>query len=366
VLGIAGIHSWMDRISIVLCLAVLATAVSTALSPSIARGWEWRREPVDFRIALALDRASVFTDALARAATAAYPYGSSTNPAADDFLRKPPNDFDLVLSGTGTLVQFGNGSALSGASTAVSWRPGFGGTLTAIYARTDSRGVESSQGDHFALHSDEITLRYSRLVVDAVSLGIGGKLTSSTMGLNDVFFDSPRRITTEALGFEGQAGVVARVHAHWLLGLFGTVGHSRSETHVTAFLPPPPFGPDIQRVTAKDEVWSVNVKGGVGWNPADWFGFFADLQYLQFIGRQQAAEVGRLFAGVEVFPVKSLALRAGGIVDTQGQVSASTGLGIYLSKMLQGELAYSYNTFPEVRREFGPAHVFSASLIVVY
>ena len=41
-------------------------------------------------------------------------------------------------------------------------------------------------------------------------------------------------------------------------------------------------------------------------------------------------------------------------------------MGIYVFKHVQVELAYAYNAFPEVRREFGGAQFFSASLTVIF
>jgi hypothetical protein len=66
---------------------------------------------------------------------------------------------------------------------------------------------------------------------------------------------------------------------------------------------------------------------------------------------------------VEYMPLgQLLALRVGGSVDTERQVNVSTGIGFYPSRYFQGELAYVYNAFPEVRKEFGRAHFISLSI----
>jgi hypothetical protein len=44
----------------------------------------------------------------------------------------------------------------------------------------------------------------------------------------------------------------------------------------------------------------------------------------------------------------------------------STGVGFYPTKYFQAELAYVYNAFPEVRKEFGRAHLISLSLAFVF
>jgi hypothetical protein len=133
------------------------------------------------------------------------------------------------------------------------------------------------------------------------------------------------------------------------------------------FFPPPPFGVDRVDVTLRDDTRSTSVRGGVGWRPAETFEAYADLQYLHLDNHDQGAvDVGRLFLGLEILPIKALALRVGGSLDTAGAATLSAGVGIYASKRVQGELAYVYNAFPEVRREFGRAHLVSASLVVAF
>jgi hypothetical protein len=44
----------------------------------------------------------------------------------------------------------------------------------------------------------------------------------------------------------------------------------------------------------------------------------------------------------------------------------SAGLGFYGLKHVQLELAYVYNAFPEVRREFGTAHLVSFSAVLFF
>jgi len=73
-----------------------------------------------------------------------------------------------------------------------------------------------------------------------------------------------------------------------------------------------------------------------------------------------------MFSGVEYLPVQIVALRLGGSVDTDGQLTVSAGVGFYPTKYLQAELAYVYNAFPEIRKEFGRAHLISLSLAIVF
>jgi hypothetical protein len=91
-----------------------------------------------------------------------------------------------------------------------------------------------------------------------------------------------------------------------------------------------------------------------------------DAQYLHIANKTDSVDVARGFLGAEIFPVQGLALRLGTSIDTEVQASVSTGVGFYFIKNVPLEIAYSYNAFPEVRREFGRAHLISLSVAVVY
>src|SRR5687768_14523033 len=136
-----------------------------------AAAWEWHHAPFDLRLGLSLDRASSFTDVVGLSASAAYPYGSSVNPANDDFLRDPPNDFRLVLTGTGLYVPFETGAFITAAAGSVTYRLLTAGAFTFSYSNAGSHDAKSSQGDTYRLHSQDFTLGYSHLVEKWLAVG---------------------------------------------------------------------------------------------------------------------------------------------------------------------------------------------------
>jgi len=73
-----------------------------------------------------------------------------------------------------------------------------------------------------------------------------------------------------------------------------------------------------------------------------------------------------MFGGVEYLPIAAVAVGLGGSLDTGRQAMVGGGIGLYLLKHFQAEMAYGYNAFPEVRPEFGRAHLLSAPLVSVY
>jgi opacity protein-like surface antigen len=324
-------------------------------------------ESFGLRLGLALDRASTFTDVIGLSASTAYPYLSSVNPAAGDFLREYPNDFRFGGTLSGAYVAFTNGSSLTAGAASATYRFPSAGTFLASYTRIDSQDVEGHQGDHFTLRSNELRLTYSHLLERWIALGGSVRLSESRLSMSSLFADFPLHTSTESKGVEGSIGVLAAPHKHWLLGILVALGWTRGETTGSVDFPPPPFGPGITPVDFTDNTRSLNIRGGVGWQPSENFSAYADGQYLRLknvrIGSSDdSADVGRIYVGVEYLPLQILALRAGGSADTDRQFTVSTGVGFYPTKHFQVELAYVYNAFPEVRKEFGRAHLFSLSL----
>jgi hypothetical protein len=105
-----------------LSVGLIAGLVGLALLVSESEAWDWRDAPFDLRLGLALDRGSTFTDVVGLSASAAYPYGSSVNPGNDDFLRAPPNDFKLAVTGTGLYIPFETGTYTTAGAGSVAYR----------------------------------------------------------------------------------------------------------------------------------------------------------------------------------------------------------------------------------------------------
>jgi opacity protein-like surface antigen len=328
-------------------------------------------ENFGLRIGLALDRASTFTDVVALSASTAYPYLSSVNPAAGDFLREPPNEFRFIGTLTGAYVAFNNGSSITAGAASATYRLPSAGTFLASYTRIDSQDVEGHQGDHFTLRSNELRLTYSHLLDKWITLGGSVRLSESRLSRSSLFDDFPLHTSTESLGVEGSIGVLVAPHKNWLVGILVALGWTRGETTGFVDFPPEPFGPGLTPIDLTDNTRSLNIRGGLGWRPSEKFSAYADWQYLRLknvrIGSSDdSADVGRMFAGVEYLPVQVLALRLGGSADTDRQFTLSTGVGFYPTEHFQAELAYVYNAFPEVRKEFGRAHLISLSLAFVF
>ena len=170
-------------------LGAIALVALTTVDPSPAG--DLGDEAFGLRLGLALDRASTFTDVTALSASTAYPYLSSVNPAAGDFLREPPNQFRVIGTLTGAYVAFNNGSSIIAGAASATYRLPSAGTILASYTRVDSQDVESHQGDHFTLRSNELRLTYSHLLDTWIAVGGAVRLSQSRLGFSSLFSDFP-------------------------------------------------------------------------------------------------------------------------------------------------------------------------------
>jgi hypothetical protein len=331
-----------------------------------ASGIDLDEEPVAFRINLSLDRVSAFTDTLGRSASVAYPMGSSINPAGWDFLREPPFDFEAVGTLTTNYVRFDEGATVTGFASTAGYRLPEAGSVFATYVRTDSHQATSRQGNDFRLDSDELTVGYSRRLRRGLAVGGSVKLLQSFLSYDDMVMGFPQDTDIDSEGITLSGGVLAALSEQWLAGFTGSVGWTDSDVDGTLSLPPPPFGPGPMPINENDSTRTVNLRGGLGWQPCEALGFYGDGQYLHLEGEAGTADVGRVLVGVEARPSQEWVVRLGGSLDTEHQGTASAGLGFYGIENVPIEFAYVYNAFPEVNREFGRSHLLSLSAVIVF
>ncbi|MEX0774772.1 MAG: outer membrane beta-barrel protein [Phycisphaeraceae bacterium] len=330
-------------------------------------------EPFGFRFNMALDRVSVYTDVLGRQASAAHPLGSSHNPGAKDFLRKEPFTFNVVGGVTTNQVAFERGAWIESIVGVGSYRfpEPTKGTINVIYVRSDTQDGTILNGDLF-LRNNKVGVAYGYQINE--SLGVGGNVTFTDTQLDIIqpttiaglgTFTS--QVESESLGVDFQLGVLYALNEQWSVGLTGGAGWAWSDDVVSIFTPAPPFGAGTITLTTTNLTESVNIRGGVGYRPKEFLGIYADLQYLHFEDDDNGtADVARAFLGGEMFLPGPMALRVGTSLDTAGNASIGANIGYYGFKHVALELAYQYNAFPEINREFGHAHLVSFGLIFLF
>jgi hypothetical protein len=346
-------------------LALLATLLLVATVNS----GDFENKPVEFRINLALDRVSTYTDTIARSASAAHPVASSVNPASDDYLRDPPFDFSAVATLGSNVVGFNSGAWVSGHSATGLYRLRDAGTISGTFVRTDSYNALSRQNTDFSLRSNQLILGYSQAIDKndkKYAYGASARLTQGDLNKDDELFGFARKVDTNSLGGDFRLGVLLPVTDNLLLGLLGGAGWTHSKIEGSVQFPPPPFGPGPVGTRQSITTRMRDVRAGLGWQPSRNIGLYVDAQYVHLHNKFATFDVGRAYLGAEYFPMPALALRLGAAMDTEVQGTFSTGLGYYLIPNVPLELAYSYNAFPEVRREFGRANLLSLSIAFTF
>lgn len=105
--------------------------------------------------------------------------------------------------------------------------------------------------------------------------------------------------------------------------------------------------------TQKSTTLLTRVRGGIGWHPLADTGIYTDVEYLRIYNEDESANFARVMFMSEKFVTPRVPLRFGITVDTAGQATSTVGAGLYDLKGLNIDLYYSYNAYPEIRRELG-------------
>lgn len=337
-------------------------AASILFAAGTAARADFNDEPFDYRLLLAFDRLTAFTDVTARGgASAAHPLGSSVNPASEDFLRDPPYGFKYLGTLSSNTVITGSGAEISGESTTGHLRLPGAGTVYGSYIRTDMLRGDSKQGDDYGLGNNEFVLGYARKLRPDFS--IGGEIHAVDSYLS---VRSPETVglvdrSTDSQGFNGVIGALYMPTPQWSFGLLGGMGWTGADTRLS--IVDPRVGPMPLHLSDEDTITSSDVRGGVGYRPVEQWGFYADWQYRNLQSDLGKIDVGRMYLGAEYLPIPAIALRAGTSIDTVGKSNLAGGVGFYGFDPVIIEFGYAYNNFPEVEQEFGRAHVFSLSLV---
>jgi opacity protein-like surface antigen len=313
---------------------------------------------------VAFDRvSSTFTDVVGLSASAAYPTGSSVNPANDDFLRNSPGDPSVVATGSGFYIPFETGPQLTVGAASVSARVPRAGTIAVAYARAESNAARDRQGDLVKLDSQDVTLRYSQIVSSWASVGGEFRISDSGIEVRSTSGESRSTTTTDSVSYDLRIGGLIAPGKNWLIGLVGSAGFTYSQTRESLLAEDtgPADGPSFPTFTR-----SISLRPGIAWRPVENLGVYLDLQYLRLWTDHSSVSVGRVLAGLEYVAGEIFAARIGGSVDSAKAATVSTGLGFYPSKHVSLDIAYVYNAFPEMQREFGRAHLFSAALTLSY
>ena len=337
-------------------VGVVAGLLALSLSGGVSEGWDWLGAPFDLRLGLALDRNSAFTDVVGLSASAAYPYGSSVNLANSDFLRAPPNEFKIAVTGTGIYVPFETSTYTTAGAGSVSFRFDDAGTAMGIYSNSGSHDAHSTQGDNYRLNSQDFTIRYGQLAMPRLALGGEFKVTESSLTFEPGGFQEfPVHTKTNATGYDSRVGALV-AHGRSGMVLCGH-GRTRGRSHRSRR----PGEDQLQYLHPVDQLADGRGLASLG-----------EVQRVSRLGVLPAMERrgfrlrGARVRGRRVHALARARLARRRIRRQVGKTTASAGIGFYGVKHLLFELAYVYNAFSEIRQEFGVAHLVSSSIVIFY
>jgi hypothetical protein len=300
---------------------------------STVNAWDLSEKSFGFRLQITDDRTTNFFPA-------AHPI-LSMNPACDDFTQEPPFNYKVLGGLVSELGSFDAGGWVSiNSAIALIRLPGNAGTITPLLTRTDVYDSTTRQGQDFDLRTNAGTLRYSRRVSPNWSFGGAIKLLHNHTALAD----SALKVGSSVTKTEFTLGVLGSPVPTWTTGLFITQAPAWIDTKISA------SGGNLRE---RSTTLLTRVRGGISWRPLPDTGVYTDVQYLHIRSKDDSANFLRVMLMSEKFVTPTLPLRLGITVDSAGQATPTAGVGLYDFKGFNFDLYYSYNAYPEIRREVG-------------
>ena len=109
-----------------------------------------------------------------------------------------------------------------------------------------------------------------------------------------------------------------------------------------------------------------NVRPGVSWIATKDLTLNLDYQYGHFSEGSDKLDVHRFYVGGDLTVVEGVYLRAGAVIDTEGNFSPAVGLGIAPSESVYIDIAWQEDLFPEIEEEFGKSNMVSIGLTLLF
>lgn len=295
--------------------------------------WDLRGKPFGFRLQFTDDRTTNFFPT-------AHPI-LALNPAGDDFTREPPFVYNVLGGLVSENGHFTAGGGVSiNSAIALIRLPGDGGTLAPLLGRTDIYESTTRQGQDFDLRTNSFALRYSRHVSANWTLGGSIKLARNYTALAD----SMVKVGSHVIKAEYTVGVLGSPKPNWTTGLMITQAPAWADSRISS-------GAGVSE--KRSQTLLTRVRGGIGWRPLADTGIYLDGQYLRVRDKTDAANFFRAMAIGETTVTPTIPFRVGLTIDSDGQPTPSIGSGYYGLMGFNFDLNYSYNAYPEIRREVG-------------
>lgn len=339
------------------CLLVVFSICLFIVNPLWAD--EYSSQPFELRLWAAMSRSISSTDAIGRQASAAYPSGSSDNPAGVDV-----RDFELVstrayiCAGTHHVI-FSNGAWIAAGDVNGFFHFNNTGTISFGYIHIALPEGQTRQGFNNDLRDNEFLMKYGRKIHGKGYVGLSFRVRDMKLESGDLSQGVPRRTRNDSVGGSFTVGGLWRPKSDWTLGTLIEIGWIGSDLEGEVHLPNDtdvPFQLDLTTHT-------MNVKAGFGWKMSSKLTVYGDGQYFHLGNSMNTTDIGRFYFGGNIHLAQKVSLMAGGSLDTMRKGSASMGVGISMSARSLFKLTYQYNPLPDISYEFGTGHIVSSTVV---
>ncbi len=334
-----------------------ALALAAALLPGFGRTWAADYDAADFslRLPASFSRFSSYASVTAGGnAQAASEWPSSANPASCAWPH-PQRLFAHSASAQFNAIPFDAGTALFVAGESLALDAGKWGVFLPVAVQVRSNHELTRAGTGFDFYADYYQLQWARPIADRWTAGLNLNYTATATRFD---VGGAPAVETRSDTYAARLGLLGQVAPKLRLGLTLDYGCAPAWTDRFDFLN---LGVGTRR--AHDSTQRILGRTGLVWNYHPRGNLYLDYQGGTLWNDTGTLWVHRFPIGVEHWLVPRLLLgRAGMTVDTRGEVSPSVGIGLQAGRRTFLNLAYQYNMFPELKRDFDAAQTIAFSI----
>jgi hypothetical protein len=352
----------VDRYRCSFFRATAASAILLLAAAAAGAGSGFEDKDLTLRLPAAFSRFATYADVAAvGGASAGSKWSSSVNPASIDW-QPIPTDLHFAASPQYSNLHFRDGLDLNLVAEAMTFNVGDAGTFQPALAQVRTNQATTPDGIDFGLNTDLAMFQWGKRFGDT-ALGAGFTYSKSTSS-QDIHSTDTRMAASYSESYDWRIGVLHSFADH-LVGkadhlLGGAVldyAFSRDRNTVYDFM-----GLGIGNTHFMDDTQQFIFRPGVSYEYLPDSTIYVDYQLATFTNSTGRLQVNRFLMGVDHSLAKWLFVRAGTAMDTRGNLSWTTGLGIYPCDRFSIDLAYQDNMFPELTPEFGRSRTLTISL----
>lgn len=337
-------------------LALATTAALTARAAGAPEDFD--DKPLSLRLPAALTRFASYADvAAAGGASAASKWSSSMNPASVGW-ESLPGGARLSLSPQYYNLEFDEGTRFHVTAEALVVDAARLGTFQPSLAQVRSNRKTTRQGLDFRFDMDYVQVQWGKRLSDDTAVGANFNFAKakSQFDLGQLPVSDS---VSETYGF--RFGALHRLAERWLAGVVFDYGFTPSRTTLYDFM-----GLGTGDMHVDDTAHQYVLRPGVSYEYLKESFLYADYQFGTFLDDTGRLVVHRFYLGADHRIVKGLFVRGGAALDTRGNASWTTGLGIYPCDRFSIDMGFQDNMFPELEPDLGRSRGWMISLSISF